>query len=578
MPTSLGISVGASGAGSALRVDAAHAPTTEFRRLASESQPGRDLGDLVFDAVSLTSPRGTARGADSPAIITVAYRTEEQAHEIRTAAERTGHMVRLVPETTAALEYLYTVGVRREPGAIALVDIGATGTTVSVLDRETGTLLRSARTETVGGDALTARVLDHVRNATERMRTRRQIDPGLLAARCQGAQEALSSATTTRIDIAEAGPDATVTLTRAQLDELTTDLADEAAAFTRRICSSTDPVPETMALIGGAAASPVLAAAISAEFDGEIVTVPEPGAAAAIGAALSADSPSSVGYTVVGAPSRTGNRSSGRVSGAVAGLLVLSAIMAGFATQHFTERDSSDAQVSPRFTSGDVPTQEAGPGESAVPSQDPPPEPVTSRSTRDAPAPTTVPWPLPTVEHTVPSTQDPWPTVPESSSTTVTPTPIDQVPTPGSTAEEESDPDRPFTSPDSETAPRPDPDSTAPDSTAPDTTAPDTTAPDTTAPDTTEPTTPPETTSPAPTDPETTEPSTGVSPTPPSTTSPTETPSASSTGAYPTDLSSTIASVTEEGTTVPSTGQTTTGETTTGETTTGSGTSEIAPT
>src|SRR5690606_20590367 len=236
--TSLGISVGASGAGSALRVDAAHAPTTEFRRLASESQPGRDLGDLVFDAVSLTSPRGTARGADSPAIITVAYRTEEQAHEIRTAAERTGHMVRLVPETTAALEYLYTVGVRREPGAIALVDIGATGTTVSVLDRETGTLLRSARTETVGGDALTARVLDHVRNATERMRTRRQIDPGLLAARCQGAQEALSSATTTRIDIAEAGPDATVTLTRAQLDELTTDLADEAAAFTRRICSS----------------------------------------------------------------------------------------------------------------------------------------------------------------------------------------------------------------------------------------------------------------------------------------------------------------------------------------------------
>ncbi|UGQ59505.1 Hsp70 family protein [Rhodococcus pyridinivorans] len=571
MPTSLGISVGASGAGSALRVDAAHAPTTEFRRLASESQPGRDLGDLVFDAVSLTSPRGTARGADSPAIITVAYRTEEQAHEIRTAAERTGHMVRLVPETTAALEYLYTVGVRRDPGAIALVDIGATGTTVSVLDRETGTLLRSARTETVGGDALTARVLDHVRNATERMRTRRQIDPGLLAARCQGAQEALSSATTTRIDIAEAGPDATVTLTRAQLDELTTDLADEAAAFTRRICSSTDPVPETMALIGGAAASPVLAAAISAEFDGEIVTVPEPGAAAAIGAALSADSPSSVGYTVVGSLSRTGNRSSGRVSGAVAGLLVLSAIMAGFATQHFTERDSSDAQVSPRFTSGDVPTQEAGPGESAVPSHDPPPEPVTSRSTRDAPAPTTVPWPLPTVEHTVPSTQGPWPTVPESSSTTVTPTPIDQVPTPGSTAEEESDPDRPFTSPDSETAPRPDPDSTAPDSTAP-----DTTAPDTTAPDTTEPTTPPETTSPAPTDPETTEPSTGVSPTPPPTTSPTETPSASSTGAYPTDVSSTIASVTEEGTTVPSTGQTTTGETTTGETTTGSGTSEIA--
>ncbi|MBS9371197.1 Hsp70 family protein [Rhodococcus sp. B50] len=564
MPTSLGISVGASGVGSALRVDAATAPTTEFRRLAAESQPGRDLGDLVFDAVSLTS----SRGSGAPDVITVAYRTEEQATEIRMAAERTGHMVRLVQETTAALEYLHTVGVRREPGAIALVDIGATGTTVSVLDRETGTLLRSARTETVGGDALAARVLDHVRNATERMRTRRQIDPELLAARCQGAQEALATASSTRIDIAEAGPDASVTLTRAELDELTAELAAEAAVFTRRICSSTDPVPDTMALVGGAAASPALAAAVSADFDGEVVTVPEPAAAAAIGAALSGDSPASAGYAVVGALPNSVSRSSGRVSGAVAGLLVLSAIMAGFATQHFTGRESSEAQVSPRFTSGDVPTQEAGPGEPDIPSHAPP-EPVTSRDADDVPAaPTAVPWPLPTVEPTAPATRDAWPTVPESSSTTVTPTPIDQVPTPGLSAAEEFDPARPPTTPDSETTPSPDP-------TGPDTTAPDTTTPDTTAPDTTEPSTPPVTTSPAPTDPETTEPSPGVSPTPPSSTPPVESPSASPTGASPTDVSSTIASVTEESTSA----ETTTAETTTGaSTTTGAGTSEIAPT
>ncbi|SUE14894.1 chaperone protein [Rhodococcus gordoniae] len=554
MPTSLGISVGASGVGSALRVDAATAPTTEFRRLAAESQPGRDLGDLVFDAVSLTS----SRGSGTPDTVTVAYRTEEQATEIRMAAERTGHMVRLVPETTAALEYLYTVGVRREPGAIALVDMGATGTTVSVLDRETGTLLRSARTETVGGNALAARVLDHVRTATERMRTRRQIDPELLAARCQGAQEALATASSTRIDIAEAGPDASVTLTRAELDELTAQLAAEAAVFTRRICSSTDPVPDTMALVGGAAASPALATAVSADFDGEIITVPEPAAAAAIGAALSGDSPSSTGYAVVGALPNTGNRSSGRVSGAVAGLLVLSAIMAGFATQHFTGRESTDARVSPRFTSGAVPTQEAGPSETGIPSHDPPPEPVTSRDSEDILAPTTVPWPLPTVEHTAPATRETWPTVPESPSTTVTPTPIDQVPTPGLSAGEEFDTTRPSTTPGSETTP-------SPDTTAPDTSAPDTTAPVTPAPVTTEPSTPPATPSPAPTDPETTEPGTGVSPTPPSSTSPVESPvespAASLTGASP---SSTIAPVTEESTSA--------------ETTTGAGTSAIAPT
>ncbi|MEU5842945.1 Hsp70 family protein [Rhodococcus sp. NPDC047139] len=507
MPTSLGISVGASGVGSALRVDAATTPTTEFRRLAAESQPGRDLGDLVFDAVSLTS----VQGPRTPDIITVAYRTEEQATEVRVAAERAGRMVRLVPETAAALAYLHTVGVRREPGAIAIVDIGATGTTVSILDRETGTLLRSARTEAVGGAQLAARVLDHVRHATDRMRTRRLIDPDLLAARCQGAQEALTSATSTRIDIAEAGPKATVTLTRSELDELTAEFAADAAAFTRRICSSVDPVPDTLALIGGAAASPALTAAISADFHGEIVTVPEPGAAAAIGAALSGDT-ASVGYTLVGSSPRPGNGSPGRVSGAVAGLLVLSAIAAGYATQHFTERDNSEAQVSPLFTGEPVPTQDAASGETAAPSHYSPPEPASSRTREGgSAAQSTVPWPLPTVEPTAPATRDPWPTAPQSPITTVTPTPIDQVPTPGLAPEAVPETTRP-----SEPA---DPmESTEPGIT----TTPEPTEPTDPAilPDTTEPSTsPPPSTGPAPSEPDPTTPDPGTNPSAPSPTS-----------------------------------------------------------
>ena len=540
MPTSLGISVGASGVGSALRVDAATAPTPEFRRLAAESQPGRDLGDLVFDAVSLTSTHESG----TPDVITVAYRTEEQATEIRVAAERAGRMVRLVPESTAALAYLHTVGVRREPGAIALVDIGATGTTVSILDRETGTLLRSARTETVSGTALTARVLGHVRHATEGMRTRRQIDPDLLAARCQGAQEALTTGSSTRIDIAEAGPDARVTLTRAELDELTADLAAEAAAFTRRICTSADPVPDTMALVGGAAASPALTAAISADFHGEIVTLPEPGAAAAIGAALSGNSAASTGYIVVGSSPRAGNRSSGRVSGAVAGILVLSAITAGYATQHFTERDNSDTRVSPRFTSETVPTQEIEPGETDALSHDPTPEPASSRTAEnELPAPTTVPWPLPTVEHTGPTAREGWPTVPESSTTTVTPTPIDQVPTPGLRAEEVPEttwPSRPTTPPESEATP-------GPETTEPDVTEPSTSPPVTPSP---EPVTP----SPEPSEPETTTPDPGTTPATPSSTtapaaeSPSVSPTPSATPAEPTITTGTTAGTESTGT------------------------------
>ncbi|WP_241386052.1 Hsp70 family protein [Rhodococcus sp. CH91] len=517
MPTSLGISVGASGVGSALRVDTATTPTTEFRRLAAESEPGRDLGDLVFDAVALAS----AQRSGTPEV-TVAYRTEDQANAVRIAAERAGHMVRLVPESTAALAYLRTVGVRREPGAIALVDIGATGTTVSILDQESGTVLRSARTEEIGGAELASRVLDHVRHATERMRGRRQIDTDLLAARCQGAQEALATASSTRIDIAEAGPNASVTLTRSELDELTADLAVRVAAFTQRICTSVDPVPGTLALVGGTAASPALVAAISAGFRGEIITVPEPGAAAAIGAALSGDSDSSAGYPLVGSPTRIGGGSSGRISSVVAGILVLSAITAGYATQHFTERDNSNVPVSPLFTSGAALSPNTPPTETVIPSHDPTPEAISSRTADDdLAAPTTVPWPRSTFDPTTPTTREERSTRPDPPVTTVTPTPIDQVPTPGVAPDEAPDstplPSPTTTPPDFGAAPTPPDSETSP--AAPDfgsTPTPDPTV----APDTTDPTapgtTPPVTTGPAPDGPETTVPGPGVAPTTPS--------------------------------------------------------------
>lgn len=121
MPTSLGISVGASGVGAALLVDTATGLTSEYRRLAVDSGRHRDVGDLVFDAISLM----TTQVVDQPVpdAVTVAYRTEEQADAIRTAAERRGKLVRLVPETTALLAYLRTVGVRSEPGSVAIADM-----------------------------------------------------------------------------------------------------------------------------------------------------------------------------------------------------------------------------------------------------------------------------------------------------------------------------------------------------------------------------------------------------------------------------------------------------------------------
>jgi len=380
----------------------------------------------VFDAVSLRC----AHLVERP-VVTVAHRTDEQAESIRSAAERAGRHVRLVPETAAILAFLRTAGgVRSEPGTVAIVDIGATGTTVSVLDQATGTVLRSARTEEVSGNAVGTRIYDRVLRSTSTMRSRRQIDPGLLAARCQGAQEVLTTAEVARIDIAEAGPEASVTLTREDLRVLSADLADTAAAFTRRICVGSAPQPQILALVGGAAGVPALADAIAAAFGGETVRVVEPASAAAQGAALIGDSPAAAAYPTVGSSRHGRARSGGRLSGAVAGVLVLSAILAGFATEHFTARDTTDGAVSPLMTSGAVPSpdDDAPPAsnDTAIPARDPDSLPISTLTSDQQvpPRPTTGIRP-PVIPEPQRSTTDSW-----TGSTTVTPTPIDQVPTP----------------------------------------------------------------------------------------------------------------------------------------------------
>ncbi|MEV1135341.1 Hsp70 family protein [Rhodococcus coprophilus] len=450
MPTSLGISVGASGVGSALRVDTPTGPATEYRRLAADSDRSRELGDLVFDAVSLRC----AHLVERP-VVTVAHRTDEQAESIRSAAERAGRHVRLVPETAAILAFLRTAGgVRSEAGTVAIADLGATGTTVSVLDQATGTVLRSARTEEVSGNALGARIYDRVLRSTSTMRSRRQIDPGLLAARCQGAQEVLTTAEVARIDIAEAGPEASVTLTREDLRVLSADLADTAAAFTRRICAGSAPQPQILALVGGAAGVPALADAIAAAFGGETVRVAEPASAAAQGAALIGDSPAARAYPTVGSSRHGRARSGGQLSGAVAGVLVLSAILAGFATEHFTARDTTDGAVSPLMTSGAVPSpdDDASPASSdtAIPAQDPDSLPI-STLTSDQQVPSRPATGLlpPVIPEPQRSTTDSW-----TGSTTVTPTPIDQVPTPEVSPETFPDRDT-TTAPPSTTTPNP---------------------------------------------------------------------------------------------------------------------------
>lgn len=425
MRTSLGISVGASGVGVALRADTAAGPTSEYRRVALDPDQHRRTGDLVFDAIEVMSTQ-VADGR-TPDSVTVAYRTDEHAESVRRSAQRNGRLVRLVPETTALLAYLHTVGVRADAGTVAVVDVGASGTTVSVVEQSSGVVLRSARTDEVGGDAVGARIYEHVRRIADDMRTRMPVDPDLLASRCQGALEALTTGDSARIDIAEAGPDAHITLTRTDVAGLTADLADTAAAFTRRVCNGALPRPTTLALVGGTAAVPSIADAITAGFDGTVLEVPEPASAAAQGAALLGESPQlgngRFGGHVVGSTRPGAGSASGRMSGAVAAVLVLGAILAGLAAEKFTDT-TSDTAVAPVGTSGAVATGNdpapTYPTATDIPTDDP--QPVATTGSDDESLDGT-PLPLPTTSVT---TERPV----SDPRTTVTPTPIDQVPTP----------------------------------------------------------------------------------------------------------------------------------------------------
>ncbi|MGW0027136.1 Hsp70 family protein [Rhodococcus sp. NPDC003383] len=379
MRTSLGISTGASGVGSALVIDAPQGRTTEYRELTADTHDHRDLGALVFDAVTLM----TTQIADIPApeVVTVAYRTTEQADSVRAAANREGRLVRLIPETTAVVTYLHTTGLADSDGAIAIADVGASGMSVSVVDRVDGRILHTDRIDAVGGETITGRLLDHVHRSTDGVRTRMPVDNELLSARCLGALEALTAGDTAHIEIGEAGPGVSVTVTRTELDELVADLVGEAAEFTARTCAAAPATPQALVLVGGASSLPALAAAVTAAFDGPAVTVDEPATVPAHGAAYLDDHPHLDRYPLAGSTESGASRSSGRTAGVLVGALVAGALVAGYATDQIAEPATTDRPVSPAGSSDSVPPitsdtvepDATAPTETRIPSYDPVP-------------------------------------------------------------------------------------------------------------------------------------------------------------------------------------------------------------
>jgi hypothetical protein len=431
MRTSLGISAGNEVVCSALVATASNGAQNFDYRVVSVDAAHSDLGDLVASSIDLMTkqlpttqptldvvhPVGArfpgahsigleSASSRSPTSVAVAYRNKEQAQLIRAATGKQREL-RLILEDAAALTYLRHTGLLDRYDTVAIIDLGASGLTVTVADQADGTVLRTERTTSISGNAIDELIYHHLVDLHYARRGTRP-NRGMLTNRGRAAKEHLSIAPAVTIDHVAGQP---LKLTRADFDELITDLLHEIAVFAASVFERAPKFPQAVAVIGGGANIPAVVSTLTAELDVPVHTVPDPEAVIAKGAALVADAaqPTVFPVAALGADAPVGTFT--RVVGTLAGAIVVVGLIIGYGVKTFAP--ISDDQISPAGTtsstqlpSSPVPVVPTGPSSTSgqnrestnrpsgggIPSitQDRN-QPTTRTSTTPTPTPTTTP-------------------------------------------------------------------------------------------------------------------------------------------------------------------------------------------
>ncbi|MFI6870097.1 Hsp70 family protein [Nocardia sp. NPDC050406] len=369
MRTSLGISAGSEVVCSATVATAPNGMQHFDYRVVTADTAHSDLGDLVASSIELMTthqvsrdihPVGTHTVAAQatrhddptpPGDIAVAYRDREQAQTIRAAIGRQRRDVRLIPESTAALRYLRHTGLLERYETVAIIDLGASGATVTVADQADDTVLRTERTTAISGNAIDELILQHLLDCHLARRGTRP-NRNMLLNRSRAAKEHLSIAQAVTIDHVAGQP---LKLTRADFDELISDLLRELAVFARGVFARAPKFPESVAVIGGGANIPAVVNALDEQLDVSVCTVPEPEAAIAKGAALVADSTQPTALTVIGradAPVGTFTK----LAGTLAGAIVVVGLVIGYGVQELVPEDRDYSPVGTTSGAQEEPT------------------------------------------------------------------------------------------------------------------------------------------------------------------------------------------------------------------------------
>ncbi|MGV8873010.1 MAG: Hsp70 family protein, partial [Rhodococcus sp. (in: high G+C Gram-positive bacteria)] len=339
-------------------VDSDGSRTAEYRTVSADRQANTDMGDLVTSAIELMA--SLIPGHRSPDTIAVTYRTEEHAAGIRAALAHTTRDVRLVPESAAAVAHLTTTGLIDGYDTISLVDLGASGLSVTVTDRTSGTVRAHGRSEAVGGDALNALVKNLVQDMTrDNLRDDIRDDRGIGSARYRSIKEQLSHEDEVRIERYSGVP---LTVTRDAFDTAALPIFDTAAQYVREVFDHSTHEPEAIVLIGGGAHIPLLARTLTDMFHAPVIRLPEPDAVLAVGAATVAASVVGGDYQLLTATRNTTSRMS-RYSGAIAAAVVAGGLVLAYGVQ--TMNPADDPNVSPAGSVAQSATESGGGGSTA---------------------------------------------------------------------------------------------------------------------------------------------------------------------------------------------------------------------
>ncbi|MBV8788734.1 MAG: Hsp70 family protein [Mycobacterium sp.] len=225
---------------------------------------------------------------------------------------REGVAPALVSDATAALAALRSTPGFPVDGVIALCDFGASGTTVTLMDAKShfSRIGPSVRYAEFSGDAIDQLILNHLRasdatvadiGATTRIGSQTR-----LLSDCRRAKEHLSTAAEATIARA---PGDEVRLSRREFDQLIAEPLDRllgTIAETLRRNSIPEARLASVAVVGGGANIPSLAARLSERFRVPIHATPQPAFSAAVGAATLGDQQGSAGApTMAGAAVET---------------------------------------------------------------------------------------------------------------------------------------------------------------------------------------------------------------------------------------------------------------------------------